>query len=117
MHSLFASLLQESRKQTPYAGDDDLIFPSFRLKGRKPPRANMLVSDHLQPAARKAGISGQIGFHTLRRTLASVLVATGTDPKLVQDVLRHSNLTTTLDGYAQAMTPAKRRARGGLLTE
>jgi integrase len=117
MHPLLASLLQEWRKQTPYAGDDDLIFPSFRLKGRKPPRANMLVSDHLQPAARKAGISGQIGFHTLRRTLASVLVANGTDPKLVQELLRHSNIKTTLDVYAQAMTPAKLEAQGWVLTQ
>jgi site-specific recombinase XerD len=77
----------------------------------------MLVADHLQPAARKAGISGQIGFHTLRRTLASVLVANGTDPKLVQELLRHSNVKTTLDVYAQAMTPAKLEAQGWVLTQ
>ena len=35
----------------------------------------MLVADHLQPAARKAGISCRIGFHTLRRTLACALIA------------------------------------------
>ena len=110
-------MLREWRKQTPYFGDGDLIFPSFRVKGRKPPRANMLVSDHLQPAAQKAGISGQIGFHTLRRTLASVLVANGTDPKLVQELLRHSNIKTTLDVYAQAMTPAKLEAQDWVLTQ
>jgi site-specific recombinase XerD len=66
-----------------YQANDDLVFPSFRLKGRKPPRANMLVADHLQPAARKAGITGKVGFHTLRRTLASALVANGNDARLV----------------------------------
>jgi integrase len=117
MHALLAALLEQWRRETPYAGDEDFIFPSFRLKGRKPPRANMLVSDHLQPAARRAGISGQIGFHTLRRTLASVLVANGTDPKLVQEMLRHSNVKTTLDIYARAMTPAKIRAQGWVLQQ
>jgi integrase len=66
--------------------DEAKPFPSLRLKGQKPPRANMLVADHLQPAARKAGIVGQVGFHTLPRTLASALVANGNDPKLVQEL-------------------------------
>jgi len=77
----------------------------------------MLVADHLQPAARKAGIGGQIGFHTLRRTLASALIANGNDPKLVQELLRHSNVRTTLDIYALAMTPAKLEAQGWVLQQ
>jgi len=57
------------------------------------------------------------GFHTFRRTLASVLVANNYDPKLVQELLRHSNIKTTLDVYAQAITPAKLEAQGMFLTE
>jgi len=117
LHPLLAASLETWRRETPYAGEDDFIFPSFRLKGRKPPRANMLVCDHLQPAARKAGIVGQVGFHTLRRTLASALVANGSDPKLVQELLRHSNIKTTLDIYARAMTPAKLEAQGWVLQQ
>jgi integrase len=117
MHPLLAALLEQWRKETTYAGNADFIFPSVRLKGKKPPRANMLVSDHLQPAAQKAGIKGQVGFHTLRRTLASVLVANGSDPKLVQELLRHSNVKTTLDIYARAMTPAKMEAQGWVLQQ
>ena len=117
LHPLLAALLEAWRNETPYANDEDFIFPSFRLKGRKPPRANMLVADHLQPAARKAGITGQVGFHTLRRTLASVLVANGSDLKLVQELLRHSNIKTTLDVYARAMTPAKLEAQGSVLQQ
>ena len=117
MHPLLAALLAQWREETPYPCDNDLVFPSFRLKGMKPPRANMLVTDHLQPAARKAGIVGQVGFHTLRRTLASVLVANGTDPKLVQELLRHSNVKTTLDIYARAITPAKLQAQGWVLQQ
>src|SRR5713226_3882948 len=57
------------------------------------------------------------GFHTFRRTLASVLVANNYDPKLVQELLRHSNIKTTLDVYAQAITPAKLEAQGMFLTQ
>jgi integrase len=117
LHPLLAALLVAWRKQTLYSGDEDFIFPSLRLKGKKPPRANMLVANHLQPAARKAGITGQVGFHTLRRTLASVLVANGNDPKLVQELLRHANVKTTLDIYAKAVTPAKLEAQGWVLRQ
>ena len=34
----------------------DCVLPSFRLKGKQPRGANMLVEDHLRPAAVKAGI-------------------------------------------------------------
>jgi integrase len=117
LHPLLAALLQAWRKETLYAAEEDFIFPSYRLKGKKPPRANMLVAKHLQPAARKAGIIGPVGFHTLRRTLASALVANGNDPKLVQELLRHSNVKTTLDIYAKAMTPAKLEAQGWVLQQ
>ena len=117
LHPLLATSLEAWRAETAYAADEDFIFPSLRLKGQKPPRANMLVADHLQPAARKAGIVGQVGFHTLRRTLASALVANGNDPKLVQELLRHSNVKTTLDVYARAMTPAKIEAQGWVLRQ
>ena len=75
------------------------------------------MADHLQPAARKVGITGPVGFHTLRRTLASALVANGSDPKLVQELLRRSNIKTTLDVYARAMTPAKLKAQGWVLQQ
>jgi len=117
LHPLLAASLEAWRKETPYPTNDDFVFPSFRLKGKKPPRANMLVADHLQPAARKAGIAGQIGFHTLRRTLASALVANGSDVRLVQELLRHSNPMTTLGTYARSTTPAKIEAQGWVMQQ
>ena len=54
--------------------------------------ANMLVEDHLRPAAVKAGVLKEgekvrFGFHNLRHSLASFLVRTKTDPKTVQALL------------------------------
>jgi len=37
LHPLLAEALDGWRKETPYAADGDRVFPSMRLKGKKPP--------------------------------------------------------------------------------
>jgi len=59
----------------------------------------------------------RIGFHTLRRTLASALVANGSDVRWVQELLRHSNPVITLDAYARSTTPAKIEAQGWVMEQ
>jgi len=118
MHPLLAAHLLAWRQETLYASDEDLVFPSLRAKGTKPPAANMLVADYLRVAAKKAGVVAPprtFGFHTFRRTLASVLVKLKVDPKLVQEMLRHQNLKTTLEVYANAVTEDKLEAQGMFL--
>ena len=56
LHPLLAAHLLNWRRETPYSKEEELVFPSFKLKRRKPPRANMLLSDHLRPAALKVGV-------------------------------------------------------------
>src|SRR5215469_6420307 len=118
MHPLPAAHLLAWRKETLYPSDDDFVFPSLRLKGKKPPVANMLVADYLRVAASKAGVVAPprtFGFHTFRRTLASVLVKMKVDVKTVQELLRHQNLRTTLELYAKSMSEDKLKAQGMFL--
>ena len=42
----------------------------------------------------------------------TLLHANGEDVKVVQELLRHGSSRITMDGYAQAGTPAKRNAQG-----
>jgi integrase len=106
------------------------VFPSFKLKGRQPRVANMLVEDHRRLAAAKAGIlsSHQIedgelveddprrfGFHNLRHSLASFLIRRKTDPKTVQALLRHSDVKTTLQLYAHSVSEDRMTAQGTML--
>lgn len=84
LHLLLAESLPGWKEQTPYSRPSDLVFPSFRCKGKQPRTANMLVEDHLRPAALAAGVLKEgekvrFGFHNLRHSLASFLVRTKTD--------------------------------------
>jgi integrase len=75
----------------------------------------MLIRWHLRPAAKAAGIKDAIGWHTFRRTVATLLVENGENIKVVQELIRHADSNVTLDFYAQAMTPAKREAQGRIV--
>src|SRR3984893_5946042 len=91
MHPLLAGFLLAWREKKSYSGDGDFVFPSTRLKGRKPLSASILVQKYLRPAAVKAGIieDGQkirFGFYNFRHSLASALVKMKVDPKTVQAV-------------------------------
>jgi integrase len=67
----------------------------------------MIVANHLDPAAIKAGVNlkpGQrFGFHNLRHSLSSLLI-TGqkSDVRNTQHILRHSNSATTIELYVQS---------------
>ncbi len=108
---LLAQFMLRWKQKTLYSHPDDWVFPSFRLGGKQPRVANMLVEDHLGPAAVKAGVLSsrrdsrgvlvdddprRFGFHNLRHSLASFLIRIRTDPKTVQTLLRHSDVKLTL---------------------
>jgi integrase len=120
LHLLLAEFLREWKDQTPYSQPGDWVFPSFRCKGKQPRTANMLVEDHLRPAAVAAGVLKEgekvrFGFHNLRHSLASFLVRTKTDPKTVQALLRHSDVRTTLQLYAHSVSEDRMAAQGEML--
>jgi integrase len=131
LHPLLADFMVLWRQKTLYSQPSDWVFPSFRLKGKQPRVANMLVEDHLRAAAVKAGIlsshrdaRGQFvdddprrfGFHNLRHSLASFLIRIRTDPKTVQTLLRHSDVKLTLQFYTHAVSRDRMAAAGKMLT-
>ena len=76
LHPLLAGFLLAWREKTTYGKDGDFVFPSTRLKGKKPFASSILVQKYLRPAAVKAGLlrEGQktrFGFHNFRHSLAS----------------------------------------------
>jgi integrase len=102
MGTLLADIMQQWQRETPYTEPADWVFPSFKLRGRKPRRGSIMAQDYLRPAAVKAGILAPDDRRRLASTtsasLASYLVTqTKTDVKTVQSMLRHADIGTTLD--------------------
>lgn len=95
-----------------YRVDDDWIFASVAKEGKAPVWLSTMLEDYIQPAAKAAGISKRVGWHTFRRSLASILGERGENVKVVQELLRHSNVSITLELYQQAGAEAKRAAQG-----
>jgi len=131
LHPLLAQFKSLWKQKTPYSQSCDWVFPSSRLEGKQPRVANMLVEDHLRPAAVKAGILSshrdargrlvdddprRFGFHNLRHSLASFLIRIRTDPKTVQTLLRHSDVKLTLQFYTHAVSRDRMAAAGKMLT-
>ena len=99
------------QQETCYAGAKDWVFGSARAQGKMPPWSDTLLDRILQPAAKKAGITKWVGFHTFRHTYSTLLKANGEDVKVVQELIPHANISTTMNIYTKALTPAKREAQ------
>src|SRR2546426_1342221 len=52
----------------------------------------------------------KIGWHTFRRSFATLLTGSNENTKTTQELMRHANAGITMNLYAQALTPAKRAA-------
>jgi integrase len=105
-----ATALQAWSTQSPYRQREDWVFASPKVHGKQPYWPETLLRCYVQPAAKRLGIAKQIGWHSFRRTFATLLKGSGEDIKTVQELMRHANSRLTLDVYAQALTPAKRAA-------
>lgn len=63
----------------------------------------------LPKICKSAGIKPR-SFHTLRHTHATILLAAGVHPKIVQERLGHSNISTTLDIYSHLVAGLQQAA-------
>lgn len=103
--------LRSWRKITMYASDADWIFASERLFGKMPIWSNSSLQKVLQPAARGARIMKLIGWHTFRHTYSTMLAEHGDDVKVVQELMRHAKLSTTMEIYTHPRMERKREAQ------
>ncbi len=109
-----ASVLENWRKQSSFSSAHDWVFASPNALGKKPYWPDAVLKRHVLPAAERAGITKRIGWHSFRRTLATLLLSSGASVKTAQELLRHSSPTMTLGVYAKAITAEKRGAQAGI---
>jgi integrase len=103
-------------RTTKYNRPEDYVFATDasragKKRGKQPLWLSKVMQYHIQPAAQRVGIAKRLGWHTFRRTYTTLLHANGEDVKVVQELLRHGSARITMDVYAQAVTPAKRKAQ------
>jgi integrase len=110
-----AEALYNWRLISPYPQLDDWVFASPHSNGSLPYWPSAFFRAHILPAANVLGIE-DIGWHTFRRTYATLLKANGEDVKTVQELLRHANSLVTMNLYAQAVTQTKRDAQSRVVS-
>jgi integrase len=105
-HSAVAALLRHRELQDAERAradgswqDRGLVFPN--TLGGYADYTN-LVPRHFKPLLRRAGLP-DIRFHDLRHTCATLMLAVGTNPKVVQETLGHANVSVTLDIYSHLL--------------
>jgi integrase len=74
----------------------DLVFPT--TLGTLTLGDNLLKRN-LRPLLEKAGLP-PLTFHELRHTFATFHLASGGKPKVIQEILGHSSIKTTMDTYS-----------------
>jgi integrase len=91
-----AGVLKLWRKESNYTKEDDLIFASEVMKGEQPRTGCTISQKIIRPAAERLGIIDKdcprFGMHNLRHSLATFLAEQGTEPEVIQRILRHSTL-------------------------
>jgi len=103
------------REHTPYRSDEDWIFASPHFHGKTPYTYQILFRRHIRPVIErvsglKSSRQAPIGWHTLRRSLATLLISNGENVKVAQSQLRHTTPKITLELYPQAVSADQQKA-------
>ena len=111
MEPALALALSRWKRQTRFSKSGDWVFASPFEAGRTPYWPGMILERIIKPAARQVGIQKTLGWHTFRRTYPTLLLSSGADVKVTQELMRHASPIMTLGTYAQAISQDKRAAQ------
>jgi integrase len=84
-----------------------LLFPSPLTGGCY--HAGMIQKLHLKPAGERIGIKG-LGWHAFRHSYRGLLDETGANAGMQKGLMRHANISTTMNTYGRAAIKAKQEA-------
>ena len=114
LDAAIVSALQSWKQHTPFAADNDYVFASAVQFGKKPLNSNSAQRDYLRPASIRAGLR-PIGWHALRHSYRTWLDQIGTGVMVQKELMRHSTIAMTMDGYGRGVPEANREANSRLV--
>jgi integrase len=89
--------------------DHDYAWVFASPKTGSPYSDATILNKYLKPAAKNLGIEG-LGWHTLRHSYKSWMAASKISPAQMKDLMRHSDIETTMNVYGRTLTPELRAA-------
>ena len=105
-------MAQELERAT--AGDTwqehSLVFPTPHGTPTEP--SNLVR--HFKTALKAAELPATTRFHDLRHSCATFLIAQGVHPRVVMEILGHSQIGITMDTYAHVLPESQRQAVEGI---
>jgi integrase len=102
--------LEERMQKAGLWEDHGLVFPSevgTSMSGRNLYRAFKI-------RAKRASLPQTLRFHDLRHTCATLLLKQGVNPKFVQELLGHADISLTLNTYSHVLPDMGDAAAGGM---
>jgi integrase len=102
--------LEERMRKAGLWEDHGLVFPSevgTPMSGRNLYRAFKI-------RAKRSSLPQTLRFHDLRHTCATLLLKQGVNPKFVQELLGHADISLTLNTYSHVLPDMGDAAAGGM---
>lgn len=104
----FATMMLGWKLRCP-STPEDWVFANPNTQ--KPYWQDAIVDRRIRPAAVKAGLGSNIGWHNFRHTYRNWLDAGGANVSVQRELMRHASIQTTMNVYGRAtMSEAKRQA-------
>jgi integrase len=72
-----------------------------------------ILNNYIKPTAAKLGITG-LGWHTFRHSYKTWMAAAQVNPAQMKDLMRHSDIQTTMNVYGRTLTPELRTANAAV---
>lgn len=95
---------QEKQSRSPEWSDLNLVFCTGTGSYLNPQN----IADDFDRLLSKAGLP-DIRFHDLRHSAATIWIALGVNPKVIQELLGHSDISTTLRIYSHVLPPMQQQ--------
>jgi integrase len=101
----------EEKVQRGSAWDDQGLV--FANQFGRPLEGTHVLRRELHPLLRRSGLP-IIRFHDLRHTAATLLLGRGVNPKVVSELLGHSQVSITLDIYSHVLPDMQQHAAAAM---